>query len=263
MKHVALWLLLVLAGCAGTGGGAPDGTSAQAVSQQTSTSDAQNRAKIHTELGSLYLQDGRFGVAQDEARIAIGADSSYAPGYSLLALVHMNLQENPAAEENFQKALRLAPGDPEINSNYGWFLCQTEREKQSVNYFLAAIKNPLYKAPGKSLTALGLCYLKMKDDRLAEDFLSKALRADGGGTNIQAVFWLSDIYYRQGRFSEARLSLADLHRMMEPNSQSAWLGLLVERKIGDREGEARYAAQLRRKFQGSPEYQKLQQGQYE
>jgi type IV pilus assembly protein PilF len=260
MKWMVLWLSLLLAGCVG----APvvqQGTSEQAVSRQTSTSDAQQRAKIHTELGSAYLESGRFGVAQEEALIAIGADPGYAPAYNLIGLVHMNLRENVAADEDFQKALKLAPNDPEINNNYGWFLCQTERVKQSVGHFMAAIKNPLYTTPAKAMTALGICYLKLPDDAAAEDFLLKALRLDGG--NVEALYWLSDIYYRKGRYNEARLALSNLHKAMEPNSQSAWLALRVERKIGDREGEARYASLLRRKFQGSPEYQKLMQGQYE
>lgn len=251
---------LWLAACAG----APPsqgGTSEQAVSQQTSTSEVQRRAKIHTELGSLYLQNGRFGVAQEEARIAIGVDSSYAPAYNLLALVHMSLLENEAADEDFKRALRLAPSDPEISNNYAWFLCQSDRAKESVEYFMAAIKNPLYTTPAKPLTALGLCYLRMKDDKQAEIFLVKALRVDRG--NADALYALTDIYYRQGRYNEARQGIGDLHKMVEPNPQSVWLALRVERRIGDRESEARYASQLRRKFQGSPEYQKLMQGQYE
>ena len=261
MKFWLLCLAVFFAGCASTPT-TTDGGSAQAVSQQTSTTDAQKRAKIHTELASGYLQLGRYGVAQDEARVAIEADPGYAPGYNLLGLIHMNLHENAPAEDSFRKALRLAPNDPEINNNYGWFLCQTDREQQSVAHFMTAIKNPLYATPSKSMTALGLCYLKMKDDRLAEDFLSKALRADGG-SNVQALYWLSDLYYRNSRYNEARMSLNELHKVMEPTSQSVWMALQVERKVGDREGEARFAAQLRRKFQGSPEYQKLMQGQYE
>lgn len=262
MRILGLGLVLLLAGCAGMSS-VSQGKSEQAVSQQISTTDAQHRAKAHTELGSLYLQNGRFGVAQAEGRTAIAADSSYAPGYNLLGVVYMNLQENAAAEDNFRTALRLAPGDPEINNNYGWFLCQTNREKEAVEYFKAAIGNPLYSTPAKALTALGLCYLKVKDNRLAEESLLKALRADGNTPNVQALYWLSDIYYRAGRYDDARLSIGDLHKVMEPNSQSTWLALLIERKIGDREGEARYAAQLRRKFPGSPEYEKLKQGRYE
>jgi type IV pilus assembly protein PilF len=253
------WLVLMLAGCAGTG--VPQGASEQAVSQQTSTTEAQQRAKVHTELGALYLGNGRFGVAQEEGRIALSADPGYAPAYNLLALVHMNLRENAAADEEFQKALRLAPNDPEINNNYGWFLCQTDRVKQSLNHFLTAIKNPLYTTPAKAMTGLGICYIKVKDDASAEDFLLKALNVDIN--NLEARFWLAELYLRKGRYFEARRLLNELHQIVEGNAQSTWLALRVERKIGDREGEARYASQLRRKFQGTLEYQKLMQGQYE
>lgn len=253
----AAWLM---SGCVTTSGGASVAAE-QAVSQQATSSDAQQRAKVHTELGALYLGAGRFAVAQEEARIAINADANYAPAYNLLALVHMNLRETGPAEEEFQKALRLAPNDPEINNNYGWFLCQSDRVKQSIPHFMAAIKNPLYTTPAKAMTALGICYLRLPDDAAAEDFLFKALRLDPA--NLEARYWLADIAYRKGRYYDARVLVGELNKLIEPNAQSTWLALKVERKIGDREGEARYASQMRRKFQGTPEYQKFMQGQYE
>ncbi|MGE5468587.1 MAG: type IV pilus biogenesis/stability protein PilW [Ignavibacteria bacterium] len=258
-KILASLAVLLVAGCVTTP--ASQGNAEQAVSQQTTTSETQQRAKVHTELGALYLEAGRFGVAQEEARIAISADSNYAPAYNLLALVNMNLRENAAAEEEFRHALRLAPNDPEINNNFGWFLCQTDRARQSVPHFMAAIKNPLYTTPAKAMTALGVCYVKMQDDAAAEDFLSKALRVDPN--NADARYWLSEVLYRKGRYYEARSSLSELNKVAEPSAPATWLALRVERKIGDREAEARYASQLRRKFQGSTEYQKLMQGQYE
>ncbi len=254
------WLLMfVLAGCGGTP--PVQQASEQAVSQQASNSEVRHRAKVHAELGALYLQDGRFGVALEEAKIATTADPTYAPGFNPMALVHMYLQERGPAEENFQKALRLAPNDPEVNNNYGWFLCTTDREKQGIEYFMVAVKNPLYTTPAKPLTNAGLCYLKQKDERNAEEFLVRSLRLDMN--NPQALYALSEIYYRGGRLREARVRLGDLHKITEPNAQSTWLALLVERRLGDREAEARHAVQLRRRFQGSPEYDKLMQGRYE
>ena len=239
--------VLIVAGLVGACGGDPARQSSpveQAVSQQSAAGDAQKRAKIHTELGSLYLKDGRYAVALDEARVAIAADSAYAPAYNLLGLVHMYLNENRVAEENFARALRLAPGDPEINNNFGWFLCQTGREQASMPYFQAAIRSPLYDTPGKPLTNAGLCSLRIRDDKAAEDFLLRALRHEN--ENVQALYWL-----------------ADLHKLIEPNAESLWLAVRVERRIGDREGEARFSSQLRRKFAGTPEHQRLMQGQYD
>jgi type IV pilus assembly protein PilF len=255
-------LAILLGACTASGGPRPGGVSEQAVSKQSTRDDAaKDRARIHTELGSLYMQDGNLAIALEEARIALASDSGYAPAYNLVALVHMNLQENPAAEENFRKALSLAQGDPEINNNYGWFLCQTGREQDSLQYFLNAIKNPYYTTPAKPYTNAGLCAIRLNNDKLAEDYLVRAIRSDPR-TPI-AYYWLADIQFRTNRLHEARSRIADLHRIVEPNAESAWLALRIERKLGDREGEARFAGQLRRRFQGSPEHQKLMQGQYE
>ncbi|MBI5786803.1 MAG: type IV pilus biogenesis/stability protein PilW [Rhodocyclales bacterium] len=251
---------LVLSAC----GGMPldsDRSVQTPVSQQAAVGDAQRAAKAHTDLGMVYLREGQLNVALDEARKAIEADSSYPLGYNLYGLVQMYLEDNRAAEESLGRALQLAPADPEINNNYGWFLCQSGRQKQSIEYFVAASKNTLYVAPTKPLTNAAICSIGAGDDKGAEEFLTKALRADP--QNGDAHFLLAELYYRTGRLIDARLRLADVHRLTAPTAQSVWLGLRVERKLGDREAEARYGKQLRREFQDSREFQLLKQGIYQ
>jgi type IV pilus assembly protein PilF len=257
---VALGLTVLLAGCTATGSGSGYGAQ-QAVSARPAEGVQQQRAKIHTELGSLYLIDGRSAIALEEARIALSADPNYAPAYNLLGLTHMVLNESRLAEDNFLKAIGLAPGDPEISNNYGWFLCQNSREKASMAYFMAAANNPLYTTPTKPYTNAGICSVRLKDDKAAEDYLFTALRLSP--TNTQALFWLADIAYRQGRQSEARQWTTDIEKMVEPTAEVIWLALRIERKLGNREAEARYASQLRRRFPGSPEHRLLTQGQFD
>jgi len=255
-------LMFLLAGCTATGFGSGSREGAQqAVSAQPAASEQQQRAKVHTELGSLYMLDGRSAIALEEARIALAADPDYAPAYNLLGLTHMVLNEARLAEENFQKAMRLAPGDPEISNNFGWFLCQNGREQGSIAYFMAAAKNPLYTTPTKPYTNAGVCSVRLKDDKAAEDYLMTALSLSP--TNTQALFWLADIAYRQGRYTQARQWATDIEKMMEPTAEVIWLALRIERKLGNREAEARYVSQLRRRFPGSPEQRLLTQGKYE
>lgn len=233
----------------------------QPVSQQTATSDVQQRAKVHTELGAMYLQRGNMAVALDEARLALSADANYAPAHNLMGLAYMQLKEDRAAENSFERAISLAPGDPEINNSFGWFLCQSGREQRSLAYFNTAIKSSLYATPAMSMTNAGVCSLRLKDDKAAEDYFMRALRLDVN--NARAIFFLADIAYRQGRLAAARLHLGELNRLGDATPDSLWLALRVEHKLGDREAEARYAVQLHRKFPGSPEEQKLMQGLYE
>jgi type IV pilus assembly protein PilF len=259
-RWAAVLLPLVVIGCASN---RPEAelSSQGPVSQQVAVGDARQRAKAHVDLGLHYLRDNQLNVAMDEARTAIEADSSYPLGYNLLGLVQMYLKENRVAEESFSRALRLAPGDPEINNNFGWFLCHTGRERQSISYFEAASKSALYATPTKPLTNAAMCLLGIDDRKGAEDYLVRALRADP--QNADAEFILADLYYRTGRLMEARQRLADRHRKVEPTAQTAWLGLRLERKLGDRESEVRYATMIRRNFPKSREYDLMMQGSFE
>lgn len=255
------WLVvpLILSAC----GGLPvEGDKGQTpVSQQTAVGEARKAAKAHTDLGMMYLGEGQLKVALDEARKAIEADSSYPLGYNLLGLVQMYLDDNQAAEENLGRALRMAPGDPEINNNYGWFLCQRGREKQSIEYFVTASRNTLYAMPTKPLTNAALCSISAGDDKAGEEFLGRALRADP--QNADAHFLLADLYFRTGRLVDARMRLNEVHRLLPPTAQSVWLGLRIERQLGDREAELRFSKQLRREFPQSREFQLLKQGLYQ
>lgn len=233
----------------------------QSVSRQTTTSEVRQRAKVHTELGSLYLQDGRYDVALDEVRVALEAESGYAPAHNLMGLIYMSLRKNELAGESFRRALQLATNDPEINNNYGWFLCQNGRMKESFSHFQVAINNPLYQTPTKVLTNAGMCAMMDKDDRKGEDYLLRAVRQDR--TNLRALYLLADIGYRGNRLADARLWMKDLHAQFEPTAESAWLALKIERKLGDREAEARFTGILRRKYRDSPEYQKLSRGEFD
>lgn len=259
----AILLAGLLAGCTTTG---PDqiaaaGSVEQAVSRQTATNDARQRAKVHTDLGMLYMLDGRYEVALEEARIALDADNAYAPAHNLMGLTYMALRQHARAEQGFRQALSLASGDPEINNDYGWFLCQTGKAKESISYFRVTIGNPLYQAPGKALTNAGLCSVLAKEDRQAEEYLLRALRFDRANTT--ALFWLADIAFRGNRLTDARQRMNELHAQLEPTAQTAWLGLRIERKLGDRGGEARYMGILRSKYRDSDEYMKMSRGEFD
>jgi type IV pilus assembly protein PilF len=253
--------MAVLAGCASEGSKPVPRLAEAPVSQQAPVGDARTRAKAHTELGRLYYQGGRMAVAMEEARIAIDADAAYAPAYNLLGMVHMSLKETAPAEAAFRRALSHAPGDPEINNSYGWFLCQAGREKESFDYFLAASRNPLYEAPTRPYTNAGLCALRLGDNAAAEDYFRQAVRADPG--NTQALFHVANLSYRRGEFEEARRYIDAVHGRIEPTAESLWLALRIERKLGNKPAETRYANQLRREFAGSKEQQALGLGLYE
>jgi type IV pilus assembly protein PilF len=252
----------LLAGCAG--GGTPGGSDSPSVDTGTivgEMSDPRNRAKLHTELAGAYYARGSMGVALEELRTAVTSDPGYAPAYGMFGVVYMDLRENQLAQQNFERALRLSPNDPDINHNFGWFLCQTKREPDAIKYFMHAIRNPLYPAAHRSYSAAGQCALRTNNLKDAEEFSQRALKLDPD--DPPSLMQMGHIRYRQGRMDEARKLVSRYNKLVNPNAESLWLALRIERKSGQRVAETGYANQLRRRFAASAEYQSLQRGEYD
>ena len=230
-------------------------------SSAPSVKDERTRAKIHTELGALYYQDGNIPVAMEELTVAIYIDPKYAPAYSMRALVHHYLKEPNHAEDNFKQAIALTPDDPEIANNYGWFLCQIGRDAEAMPYFAKAIQNRMYQTPDRAYLNAGQCAMKLGNVSQAAEYLEMAHRLSG--ESPVTAFRLAEIRYSQGAYSEAKRLLSDLVKAVEPTSEVLWLVIRVERKLGDRQAEMNFTSQLRRKFATSKEYQELLKGNYE
>jgi type IV pilus assembly protein PilF len=245
-----------LAGCAGDPG--PTRESGQIVGE---VGEPRNRARLHTELAALYFGRGNMNVALEELRTAVRADANYAPAYSMFGLVYMELKENRLAEDSFERALRLSPNEPEINHNYGWFLCQNKREEESIRYFLQAIRNPLYPTPWRSYSAAGQCSLRIDKPKDAEEFFLRALRQEPD--EPASLLQLGQIRYRQGNLEEARKLVSRYNRLLTPSPESLWLALRVERKLGQRVAERNFATELRRRYPDSPEAQALKRNTFD
>jgi type IV pilus assembly protein PilF len=255
MRRLSLALLL-LAGCAGDPG--PTRESGQIVGE---VGEPRNRARLHTELAALYFGRGNMNVALEELRAAVRADSNYAPAHSMFGLVYMELKENRLAEDSFERALRLSPNEPDINHNYGWFLCHSKRESESIRYFLQAIRNPLYTTPWRSYSAAGLCSMRIDKPKDAEEFFQRALRQDPDEPT--SLLQLGQIRYRQGNLDEARKLVSRYNRLLEPSAESLWLALRIERKLGQRVAERNFATDLRRRYPDSREAKALQRNEFD
>lgn len=242
-------------------------TQAQVVVPQSThsneiVSDARTQARLHTELAALYYQSDAMAIALEETGLALTADPGYASAYSMRALVYTALREFAAAEVDFKRALGIAPNDPDINNNYGWFLCQSGNEKASIPYFLSAVKNPLYTTPDLAYINAGSCALKVGELESARAYLLQALRISrNNAPQIQEQ--LAQLAYREGNMTEARNRLLEIWQTGTPSPAALWLGVRVEHKLGHETEKKSLTAQLRRLYPTSMEYQELLKGTYE
>ena len=74
---------------------------------------------------------------------------------------------------------------------------------------------------------------------------------------------MADLAYARGDFPAAKQYLNRLTKVANPGAEVLWLGVRVERRLGDRGSEESYAHRLRNNFPDSKEAQALLAGQYE
>ena len=222
---------------------------------------AENRARIHTELGAAYFGVGQMSVAVQELKEAISADPGYGPAHSQLGLVYMTLKEDARAQQSFERALKIDPNDSSANNNYGLFLCQRKREKEAMRYFAAALKNPLYATPENAYTNAGVCSHLQGDDVKAEEWLRKALALQPDQS--LALYQLADIAFKRNDLATARTLLNRHMQVSTPSADALWLGARLEQRLGNRTALASYGAQLNNRYPGAAQTKAFNEGRFQ
>lgn len=217
---------------------------------------AHRRAQVHTALASEYFSRGNFNVALSEVQLAIKDDPSYAQAYNMRALVYMELREDVAARASFDRALNLAPHDPEVLNNFGWFLCTRGDADRAIPMLKRAAIAPLYPTPEKAYLSLGLCYRRIHQDGEAEKYLNRAVAIQPN--LIGGLYNLAVIKYEQGRYKEAEGFLTRYMRLLSsPPADGLALGVKISRATGDTLAEQSYMLQLKRRFPDAPQTREL------
>jgi len=229
-------------------------------SQQQQAKDAQTlaeRARSHSDLGAVYLQERQYKIALEEFTIATQIDANFADAYNGLGLVHSALGQDVIAEKNFKRAIELDPKNPEARNNYGNFLCARNRIDESITEFLEALKNPLYATPEMAYTNAGVCALRKRDTANAEVYLRKALQINPLMT--VAAYQLAAIQFNRNEPILAKNTL-QYTIIRQPTPENLWLSVLIARKLGQRDEELSLALQLRRQYPDSEQAKLLASG---
>jgi len=221
---------------------------------------ALQSAVVHTELAGQYYRRGQYRVAIEEANLALKSKLDYAPAYNMLGLIYMDLQEDARAEDNFERALKIAGNDPDIHNNYGWFLCQRRenRIEESISHFMQAIGDSLYEVPEKSYANAGLCVLKLPDYARARAFFREALIIRPG--YALARLGLIELDLKRGNLETAESEIARHLKTYPVTAESLLLAVRIAEARNDMNARANYAFQLQKRFPDSREARALRAG---
>lgn len=255
---VALWVALGLSGCASS---EPPADNPNVSYTASDAPDARKRATNRLQLAVLYFQDGKTTFALDEVKQAILADPGWYEPYWMRGLIQMQTTDYVQAESSFQRALGINPNAADLKHNYGILLCKMKRYDEGLKMFAAALASPTYGQIAKTYLEQGNCLLAMGNKPQAESSYQKSYELDA--SNAVTAYHMAALMFERNENVRAQFYARRINNSEQASAESLWLGIKIERRIGNADAANQLAAQLRKRFGQSSEAQALERGSFD
>jgi type IV pilus assembly protein PilF len=172
MKNIYVWLvsfiiLCLIASCSTT----PS-------PEEQEKAKARKVASIYTQLGMGYLGKGDMERAKQKLLLALQKDPTLPEAWYSMAYFLEKTGNKQLAEQDYLKAVKLAPAQGDVQNNYGTFLCRNGDYQRSVDHFLLATRDPQYLDSADAYENAGLCALKIPDKQQAVRYFNLSLEQD-------------------------------------------------------------------------------------
>ena len=230
----------------------------QPAASDSPESELQRRAALRVELASGYLEQGKLDVALGEVNQALAIDPRFSGALVVRGLVYFRMGDFSAAEQSFQRALAMNPSDTGAMHNMGLLRCQQKNYREAGLYFQRALAIPQHRDAVKTWLSLGVCQLRAGSAVEAEASLMHAFELDPG--HPIALYNLGKFQYDKRDYVRAKFYIGRLNAQESANSESLYLGVLIERKLGNQDMARQAYEQLRTRFPNSPQLGKLDRG---
>jgi type IV pilus assembly protein PilF len=212
-------------------------------------SQPASAAEYNLQLGISYLRQNNLQAARAKLEKAVEQDPGLATAHAALGVVYEKLEDLDGAERQYRRAVSLAPDDPDTLNALAVFLCgKRQKTEDALRNFDKAIAIPLsVKDANRAMlnTNAGTC-ARRSDPARAEQYLRRALAEDPRFPD--ALLQLGEVSLDQGNPLQARAFVQRYLAAHQPSPGALWLGVRVERSLGDTAAADRYAEQLQRQF---------------
>lgn len=236
-------LAIVIAGCV-----------TETESVFTEPPSPQKAMETRVSLARQYIGQGNWEDAKRNLKRAAELDSTNPEVYEAFALVYQSTGEFELAEESFLLAIDLDRRFSRARNNYAAFLYSQERYREAEAQLREVVKDTLYNARPQAFLNLGLCRLKLFDERGAEEAFLRTLAMQPGNTTALLEVAQLRVEAQDGR--NATLYY-DKYRqtVRQQSARGLWLGIRLARLMGDTDAESSYALALRNIYPDSPDYE--------
>lgn len=212
----------------------------------------EKAAAANAELGLRYMLQGNNELALTKLKRSLEYDPHYVPAHHYLAELYRRLERYDDAEEHYQEALDYLKGDGSaLHNNYGAFLCSQDRFDEGEEQFKKVLENPVYQRRDLVYENMGLCLERKPDLEKAEKYLRKGLQMNP--RLPKSLLAMGCISLAHKNYLSARAYLQRYQAVARPTPESLWLGIRVERVLGDKDALASYGLMLKNSFPDAPE----------
>lgn len=215
----------------------------------------QNRDRfIETSVSAAiqYMREGETDDAFRHLNRALEADKKDSSVHNALALLYRMTGDTKLEERHFKLAIRYNPDSSQARNNYATFLYREGRFKDALKQLKKASKDPSYSQRELALVNMGLCYLKLDKPERAIKAFERAIQLKD--ELPKAHYELAMLHNAEGRLQKANEHLEGFGRYARHTPKSLWLGIRLQRVLGDKDALASYELALRNLYPDSPEY---------
>lgn len=176
-----------------------------------------------------------FGVSQEVwqdsafyfSNRAIEEDRNIPEGYLIQGYIHSFLGDSKSAQSVIEKAYAVAPGNPEVMSNYGGLLLRNG-DKSGAELVLRSIENQYTVRDPNYYIAYGYIFQAVDDIAAQEKLINQSKELSPGA--IGPYWILAQFYWHDGQYEKA-LNEALQAEKINPNLQNivdmiAWLSFM-------------------------------------
>ena len=207
-------------------------------------------------LGVGYLRQRDYSRAKENLRKALEIDPKSSFAHTTFGVLFQLEGEHRLAEEHFKNAFKYDSDFAQARNNYGAFLFSRGRFAEAVTQLEAASNDRFYPKRPQVFENLGVSYLRLGDETLAENAFIRAVELNF--SQARALLELADIRFGQQNFTESRRLYLRHEALSQQSARSVWLCVRLARIFDNQDQEASCSLVLKNIFPASEEYKQYQ-----
>jgi type IV pilus assembly protein PilF len=207
--------------------------------------------------GMEYMKLGDMERANRHLSRALEINSRSPEAHNSIALLYQATKDVKLAEKHFKKAIRYGDNYSMAENNYGSFLFSLGRYDDAIEHLSNSANNPIYENRGQAHENLGRCYLALNDEVKAKESFERSIVINSKLS--RGYLELADLALKKKDWREAKRNIDRFNDLAKKTSRSLWIGIQIERVLGDKNLLSSYELTLKNLYPDSKEFRLYQE----